>query len=454
MTELFPPPPIKPLERLQVRDGLLMNAERWHQAHNYHYKRQSIHYQSLNQPGIVCGLGVKVISAPTTVSAQYRDGRWLEVQPGIAIDLSGNPIVVPNLVTYRIALKNQTENPVMVYLVISYVDPEKLQSKEPREIVQETYGLDERISPPTELEVELCRILLTPNAIELKNPTDVFFPPNNSLDLRYRNPVRSRPQAVVRVAQINPSLSADPQSLSNLSYLLQSVAALYPALEGADEVGQVDLQPGERGKKIKLDYDLLYLKYPVSRSLKLQWEALQQYLQAGGVLLVEASLEEKSIKELIALEQELKIAVTDLKLTANTAEDTELASMRQDLEAQLEGVKADIDENIRNLALLSQGFAQNIGTSLTSLKQLDRHHPLRTKPFLFSALPSINAQSIEILVGGGIVFVIGNLSSAWGLDEELSFPRETIRTAQEIGINILHFAWRRRQMMQFFIARE
>jgi hypothetical protein len=265
--------------------------------------------------------------------------------------------------------------------------------------------------------------------------------------------VRSRPQAVVRVAQINPSAAAAPESLSNLSYLLQSVAALYPALEGADEVDQVNLQPPERGKTIKFDYDLLYLKYQVSRSPKLQqWEdqqQLQQYLETGGVLLVEASLEEKSIKELLALQQELKTAVNGLELAAHTVEDTELAAMRQDLQTQLEGVKADIDEKIRNLSLLSQEFAQQFGTSLTSLKQLDRNHPLRTKPFLFSALPSINAQPIEILVGGGIVFVIGNLSSAWGLDEELSFPRETLRTAQEMGINILHFAWCRRQMMQF-----
>jgi hypothetical protein len=67
---------------------------------------------------------------------------------------------------------------------------------------------------------------------------------------------------------------------------------------------------------------------------------------------------------------------------------------------------------------------------------------------LFAALPTINYQPIQILVGGGIIVTIGNLSSAWGLDEELSYSRETIRTAQEMGINILHFAWRRRQLTQ------
>jgi hypothetical protein len=44
--------------------------------------------------------------------------------------------------------------------------------------------------------------------------------------------------------------------------------------------------------------------------------------------------------------------------------------------------------------------------------------------------------------------IMGELSAAWGLDEELSLPRSDIRTAQELGINILHFAWHRRQLTQ------
>jgi hypothetical protein len=67
---------------------------------------------------------------------------------------------------------------------------------------------------------------------------------------------------------------------------------------------------------------------------------------------------------------------------------------------------------------------------------------------LFAALPSFNQQPIHLLYGGGIVLVLGDLCAAWGLDEQLSLSRENIRTAQELGINILHFAWRRRQLTQ------
>ncbi|MEO1186612.1 MAG: hypothetical protein AAFX46_18850 [Cyanobacteria bacterium J06636_27] len=49
-----------------------------------------------------------------------------------------------------------------------------------------------------------------------------------------------------------------------------------------------------------------------------------------------------------------------------------------------------------------------------------------------------------------ISFVNGNLSDAWGgkskrYEENLS--RDDIRTAHELGINMLYFAYRRRKMM-------
>ncbi|NEP54137.1 MAG: hypothetical protein F6K65_37250 [Moorea sp. SIO3C2] len=45
------------------------------------------------------------------------------------------------------------------------------------------------------------------------------------------------------------------------------------------------------------------------------------------------------------------------------------------------------------------------------------------------AIPSVQGQLIKMFIGGVIVIIVGNLSAAWGLDEELALPRETIRTA-------------------------
>jgi len=52
MTHPFPPPPINPFQRLQASDGLLINAERWRRAHEYHRQRQNTHYQSLNHQAL------------------------------------------------------------------------------------------------------------------------------------------------------------------------------------------------------------------------------------------------------------------------------------------------------------------------------------------------------------------------------------------------------------------
>ncbi|MBE9048586.1 hypothetical protein IQ255_30125 [Pleurocapsales cyanobacterium LEGE 10410] len=136
---------IEPLSRLVVRDGLLLNAERWQQAHQYHRQRQNLHYQSLHRGGIVFGLGVKAIAPPNRVPAQYRqEKRWLRIQPGMAIDNYGNPIIVTEAIDLRLTAYPQS---AMVYLVIRYVDPDNL------ELVRETAGATQTITELAESRI-------------------------------------------------------------------------------------------------------------------------------------------------------------------------------------------------------------------------------------------------------------------------------------------------------------
>ncbi len=387
MTHPFLPPPIKSFERLQAADGLLINAERWRRAHNYHRQRQNAHYQSLNQPGIVCGLGIRVIPAPREVDAQYRDGRWVQIQPGIAIDLEGNLIVVPQTIDFRLATVVAESDPVIVYLVVSYVDPDELRQDGKSEVVKENFRVDEKSSTPGASEVEICRILLQAGLVSITQPSDVFFPGYNNIDLRYRTQAQARPQAIVRMAQVNHGDPDSVRSFFNLPYLLQAVEALYPSLRGADELGQVTLEENLK------EYDLLYLTGKQALSLNSrEFEALKSYLDTGGALLVDAPLD-----------------------------GTALCESTQTLAKQLE-------------------------YPLKPLEELRRDHPLRTRPFLFAALPMVNQQLIRLLTGGGIILVVGDLAAAWAPDQALTLSRVTIRTAQELGINILQYAWKRRQL--------
>jgi len=389
MTHPFPPPSIEPLERLNAYDGLMINADRWKRAHEYHRQRQNAHYQSINQPGIVCGLGVRVIPAPSKSKARDRDQRWLQVQPGLAIDLHGNVIVIPRAFNYHIETEIKGTEPLTIYLVTSYRDPEELQRSLTGEMIQETYRLEEITRPPGSLEVELCRMLLQTGTGTLTQPEDVFFPGYNQLDLRYRVPAQSRPQALVRLAQVNREDPDCSRNFFNLTYLLQAVDVLYPSLKGADELGQVTLVEG--GDRLQY-YDVLYLTGKQKLELSLpELNALKAYLDQGGVLLVDIAAEATELRDSI------------------------------------------------------QQLAQQLGTPLQPLTSL-RNHPLRTRPFLFAALPLSHQQPIQISVGGGILLVTGDLATSWGPDQELNLSRIMIRTAQELGINLLHYAWRRRQL--------
>ena len=387
MTHPFPNPTIAPMERQQVRDGLLLTAERWQRAHDYQRKRQNLHYQSINQPGIVCGLGVQVIPAPEEVAAQYRDNRWVQIQPGIAIDVEGNPIIVPHPINFRIATELKDSEPVTVYLVAQYRDPDQLGGSPDREVVQETFRIDERSRLPDRSDVELCRVLLRSSQQELlRTPVDVFFPGYGELDLRYRRQAQARPEGLIQIAQVNTDDGDCSRNFFNLTYLMRAVEDIYPSLKGAETVKRVnwdgDIHP----------YELLYLTGQQSLSLNNhQFSMLSSYLKSGGTLLVDAP-----------------------------TQSTEL---------------------IQSVQLL----AQHLQTPLKSLQESRRDHPLRIKPFLFSALPMMDGTRIQLLSGGGIILAIGNLGELWGLDEELQRSRTEIRTAQELGINILHFAWKRKQ---------
>ncbi|NES83105.1 MAG: hypothetical protein F6K10_17790 [Moorea sp. SIO2B7] len=444
-------PPIEPFQRLQITDGVLINSERWRLAHEYHKKRHNIYYQSLNQPGIVKGLGVCPIPAPKDRRAEYRDGRWVQIQPGIAIDHFGNFIVVDKPMDYRLRSEVNESPNMMVYLVVYYVDPDELELKNEPIIVTEKFRIKEKDSHLGEGEVEICRILLTSGEVKLSTPNDVFNPGNNQLDLRYRVQAKWRPQACVNAAIYDEgsgklrAVFSQYSQPSNLSYLLQSVASIYPKFEVGNREEEVSLQP-EYFNQI-LAYDLLYFRDKqfrfLLRNTSVRNESLsviKEYLESGGVLLVEISTQGTNIGEITQVKQELQqsLPLYSEQLAENNNEVKEARQLLADLETKL-------NDKIKKISNLYQEFARKVGTPL---KLLETNHLLRTHPFPFAAFPTINEQAIPILIGGGIILALGNLSSAWGWDSNLSLPRETIRTAQEMGINILHFAWRRKQLTQ------
>lgn len=452
-------PPIQPLERLQVSDGLLLTADRWQVAHAYHRQRQNLHFQALNQPGIVCGLHVQVIPAPSEISSQYRDGRWLQVQPGMAIDARGNPIVVPAPITYRIAA-TPVSSTITIYLVLSYVDPDQLKATNGETtVVQETFRLDERNSPPDELDVELCRIELQPGVVELQMPTDCFFPTANQVDLRFRQIVRSRPQGIVKVAQIETADSETWKTELDFEGLFDGLEALYPQLRGERSVTAIPadafflngISPTPAGAvsltelQTQLNrHDLLYIRHAqLAKFTPEQVQPIGGYLQQGGTLLIEVPAYQTNLDELMQVQYEVRSALAALR-----TEPAQLPQLEREFVAELGEITVSVAKEVETLVSSINAFAERVGIQLDGTGQLNGQHPLRSRPFRFVRYPVLNQTTIEVLNWGGIILVIGSLSSGWGYDENLALTRDQIRGAQELGINILNFAWRRRQMMQ------
>ena len=377
-----------PFARLNAVDGLLINAERWLKVQEYHRQRQNFHYQALHKPGIVCGLGVKLITSDSPVPKDYKDGRGIQIQPGIAIDLQGNPIIVPQPQNLLINKPPQKDS-FTVYVVADYRDPNDLAVTSNQEMLQEKFRLDVKVRPPNDLEIEICRIVFPANKeLKITLAQDILRPGYNNLDFRYRQLATIKPQETIKIAQLRHRDRACTQNFANLDYLLRATDGLYPQLQRSQSVALLAVSD----PKLK-EYDLLYLTGQNSTiEDPREIATLQQYLATGGVLLIDGLLDANNFNQ------------SALELTKKL------------------------------------GY---------SVKPLSKTHDLRRQPFLFSALPrSLSNQALQILCDRGVVMVYGNLASLWGLDEQLSLSREQIRSGQELGINILHYGAKRRCFTQ------
>lgn len=442
MMPAFPTPEITPLCRLQVNDGLLLTADRWQLAHAYHRQRQNIHYQALNQGGIVCGLGVGVIMPPAELPPKYQDQRWVRVQPGIAIDATGNPIVVPQAMDYRIAARPQQVQ--MVYLVVSYVDPDRLTTDPSHDVIQETFRIDEKTTPPQAGEVELCRLLLQPPSIQLANPYDLFYPEANQLDLRHRHPAGPKPLSLIQVAQLARDDGEREDATRRFIALFNALDGLYPKLEAVKAVPQfadIALTTSDLAPAIA-DLTLVHSTYEnLLRLPDSQQTALKHYLSRGGVLMVEVATDLTQIDELTQLHRELFEALQLLQAGQK------LPELQQQLDSELALIKGTSEAEVNSLLQPLTTILAAVGLSPSGSGEVERWHPLRSRPFRFQQWPQCDGKPIEVLSWGGIVLVVGRLSSHWGGDE-LWLERGTLRAAQELGINLLQFAQQRQQLHQ------
>ncbi len=447
----FPYPKIQSFERLQVSDGLMINSERWRLAHEYHHQRQNVQYQSLFLPGIICGLGVVPIEAPADLPAKFRDGRWIQIQAGIAIDLNGNFIVVPTPLDFRISTSAFDQEIATVYLVLSYVDPIKLKRSNANEVIVETFRVNEKSNSLADTDIEVCRIAIAQETSAIRKPADVFAPSISELDLRYRLQAKLRPQNTIHLAcfRADANLAADTQQ--NFKFLGQALTSLAPSLGMVETIPELNIQSELTTDQI-LAYHLIYLHGTQVNALNETTQlSLREYVAKGGSILVEIPIQNTKLEDLLAVQSELQSAKAKLhknlppQITPRFVDASDPAvqlELQQEIDAIAIEIIAQTDELLNSLK-----SNLPIEAPLLNFAELARTHPLRSQPFLFSTLPIILEHPIQILIGGGLIITFGSLSSLFGgmiTDQEIS--RENIRVFQELGINILNYATQRYAM--------
>jgi hypothetical protein len=467
----------RPLERLQVSDGLLITANHWQRAHYYHRQYQSLHYQALQESGIVKGLGIYLIEAPAEIPSKYRDARWIQVQPGLAIDQFGHAIVVPETMDFRVASEAPTTGKTIVYIVLRYVDPDQLQasSSAQSEFVQETFRIDETTNLPDDEDIVLCRILLEPGTVTLEPTYNVFSPIANQVDLRDRKSVQAKSQIEVQVGTFVYPAEADRNPWFEL---LRSLTTLYPAMQG--KVQSLNQSVDFTG------YDLLHLTQDQFVTLAdSRFESVKTTLKSGTILLIEASTQGSPIAKLGKLHHELQQAIAQAKRESNSGIilselETECAAIAEDLNQQFQPIHQAVQSMITQLGLQPDMAEETAAVATNSVADdedkettndisnlsatpklgqsdgvIDRSHLLRRQPFLFSQFPTVNEHPLYLWNWGNIILAIGDLSRSWDLDphdQDFMTSRESLRNAHEFGINLLQFATSHHHLTQLQAA--
>lgn len=434
MAEFRVYPRLQSFERLVINDGLTISAQRWQQAHGYHRQRQNFHYQALYQAGIVYGLGV----APVP---EQPDGRLLQIQPGVAIDLEGNPIVVPQPEDFRVTSEATDGQPLLVYLVVNYVDPDHLRRLPSYETVTETFRIVEKLQLDAG-DVELCRIRLQPGASQIRLPIEVFAPRDNELDLRCRTTPQPYPPLSVQVGLVTSNQAEDDRRLQGLADLVRSLPGLYPSLHGIPTIRMFSHQGlgrepiGDCQLLLMADSVLLALSNPALLNLR-------DYLAQGKLLLIVTDLAAAGLRELLDIGQELQVGLREAERDRDLFD-----QIGAPLKAEIVANRSAIAQRGTELAQPLSAIASRLGLPASGFEALDSEHPLRWQPFAFNQLPTCPDHPIEVKTWGGLVWMLGDLSGCWGRNTLPDLPRAVLRSAQEWGVNLLHFAAQRSQWVQ------
>ena len=261
-----------PQKRIKSYDGMPVTADIWEDAHSYHRLSAHTHNLFFHGEGVLMGLDV-VASDPAD--------HIIFVTPGVAVDETGQPIVLSEPVAYD--LGDEVDGPL--YLIISHRESapgaEKTIKKGLPLWVNDEFLLLARAEIPEGNWVELARFNREDRHAPIKDAAAPQHPKKNEIDLRYRHTIRMQSEKILTAAVSYLGKSSEKSSGQGLANLAREMRLSY----NVRLVVEDDLQVAPE----LLGYDLVLLVAEGKFSLnKTQVGGLKGYVAHGGVLIMEA----------------------------------------------------------------------------------------------------------------------------------------------------------------------
>ena len=385
------------LKKVNPFQGLVIDADTWRDAHNYHRDQQRLHTLIFHKTGIVEGLEVTANNPPDLS---------VSIHPGIAIEPEGNTIIVPQKQNYKI----QTREKGMIYIIIQFreVPTEPYQPPEggqPTRIL-EAYRIQERDKLPDEPYLELARIDFDPAQEAIKDAKASASAGKNEINLSFREiatiTAPEKPSVPVQKVSI-PSRPTETITIGHAVLGEASKDLHYNSLKNLiGEINRQDNLEVNIEENIALDenvdkYTMIYLTGNSHFELTEEQQAsLGAFLKSGGIIFGEGCSEGQE-------------------------------------EAQSKGSKE-----------FGLAFNQLASQLKCKLEIVQRGHHLLSTVHVFSGVPD-GAETSMLLEGKGMVYSGSDYGCAWqGGHQEHPLPRDIIRSSLEMGTNIVIQAHRQK----------
>jgi len=387
------------LKKVNPFQGLVIDADTWHDAHNYHVNQHKLHLMVFHKTGIIEGLRV-VGNNPPDLN--------VSIEPGVAVDSEGNTIVVTQTQNYQI----QTRTKKTIYLIIQFreIPTEPYQPPEGGQAtrIMDGYRIREVERLPDESYLELARIDIDPSENSITDPENPSRPGKNEINSENRQGVQPPADSTPSIQQLASHSNASHPTVPSEVIMIGS-----KVLGDADE--QLHLN-GLRNLLSEVEQHYLY-KVDIKGNISLDEPIIGHTL----ICLFGTDNFELSEKERESLDNFLHSGGTIFGEFCSEGQDKKGKNLNNDFKVAFDNL------------------AKQLGCNLEPVR---RGHSVLSRPNLFSSIPEGAATNNTLLEGGGMLYSGNDYACAWqGGYQDTPLSREVIRSSLEIGINIVEYAF-------------